>query len=71
MLNALTDLHRSQQLMQDADRLMHRVHMRLAQSEQMIARGEARAVARTRAVMPSDETCHEGTIAHASACPLL
>jgi hypothetical protein len=71
MLNALTDLHRSQQLMHDADRLMHRVHMRLAQSEQLIARGEARAVARTRAAVPSDETCHAGTVAHASACPLL
>jgi hypothetical protein len=71
MLNALPDLHRSQQLMHDADRLMHRVHMRLAQSEQLIARGEARAVARTRTAVPSDETCHEGTIAHTSACPSL
>jgi len=71
MLNALTDLHRSQQLMQDAERLMNRVHIRLDQSEKLIARGEAHATARTRTAVPSDETCHEGTGAHASVCPSL
>jgi hypothetical protein len=54
MLNALTDLHRSQQLMQDAERLMNRVHIRLDQSEKLIARGEAHATARTRTAVPSD-----------------
>ena len=69
MLNAPTDLHRNQQLMHDAERLIHRVHMRLEQSEKLIARGEARAVARTHAAVTSDETFQEGTVSHASACP--
>jgi hypothetical protein len=71
MLNAPTDLHRSQQLMQDAERLMNCVHICLEQSEKLIARGEARAVARARAAVTYDETFQEGTVTHASACPLL
>ena len=71
MLNALTDRHRRQQLLQDAKRLLHKAHVCLEQSRELIARGKARALARTRAAMLYDETCHEGTVAHASACELL
>ena len=71
MLNAPTDLHRSQQLMHDAERLLHRVHVRLEQSEKLIARGEARAVTRTHAAVTSEETVQEDTVSHASACPWL
>jgi hypothetical protein len=71
MLNAPTDLHRSQQLLQDSERLMNLVHRCLDQSEKLIVRGKARAVARTRAAVLYDATCHAGTVAHASACPSL
>jgi hypothetical protein len=71
MLNAPTDLHRSQQLLHDAERVMKRVAARLIRSRELIAIGEARALARTRAAVLSDETCHEGTVSHASARPSL
>jgi hypothetical protein len=71
MLNAPTDLHRSQQLLQDSERLTNRVHMCLDQSEKLIARGEAREVARTCAAVTSDEIFHEGTVSHASTCASL
>jgi hypothetical protein len=71
MLNALTHLHRSQQLMHDAERLMHRVHLRLDQSKKVIARGEAREVARTRAAVIYNEISHESTVSHASPCESL
>jgi len=71
MLNALTDLHRSQQLLQDSTRIMTDAATRLAQSRVLIARREARAVARALAAVTSDETFQEGTVSHASACPLL
>jgi hypothetical protein len=66
MLNAPTDLHRSQHLMHDAERLMHRVYIRLEQSNKLIARGETRTVARAHAAVTSDETFPEGTVSHAS-----
>ena len=66
MLNAPTDLHRSQQLMHDAERLLHRVHIRLEQSDKLIARGEARAVVRAHAAVTYDETFPENTVSHAS-----
>jgi len=71
MLNALTDLRRSQQLLQDSEQLMNRVHMCLEQSEKLLAHEEAREVTRTRAAVLSDETCHAGTVSHASACASL
>ena len=69
MLNAPTDLHRSQQLIQDSERIMTYAATRLAQSCVLIARGEARAVARTRAAVIFEETLSQGTVPHASACP--
>ena len=71
MLNAPTDLRRSQQLLHNAERVMKRVATRLVQSRELIARGNARAVAWTRAAVMYDETFHEGTVSHASACPSL
>jgi hypothetical protein len=71
MLNAPTDLHRSQQLLQDSERLMKRVHMCLEQSEKLLSRGETRATARTRAAVTSDEIIHESTVSHASPCESL
>jgi hypothetical protein len=44
---------------------------RLTESRELIARGKARALARTRAAVLYDETCQEGTVSHASACPSL
>jgi hypothetical protein len=46
MLHALTDLHHSQQLLQDADRLLEAAAALLAHSRALIARGKARAEAR-------------------------
>ena len=66
MLNAPTDLHRSQQLLQDSTRIMTDAATRLAQSRVLIARGEARAVARAHAAVTSDETFQEGIVSHAS-----
>jgi hypothetical protein len=71
MLNALTDLRRSQQLLHKTERVMKDAATRLAQARVLIARGEARALARTRAAVLYDETCHEDTVSHASVCPSL
>jgi len=71
MLTAPTDLRCSQQLLQDSTRIMTDAATRLAHSRVLIARGEARAVARARAAVTSDEPFQEGTVSHASACPLL
>ena len=71
MRNALTDLHRSQQLIQDSERVMTDATTRIERSRVLIARGEARAVARTHAAVTYDETFQEGTVSHASACPSL
>jgi hypothetical protein len=46
MLHAPTDLHHSQQLLQDADQLLETAAALLAHSRALIARGKARAVAR-------------------------
>ena len=66
MLTAPTDLRCSQQLLQDSTRIMTDAATRLAQSRVLIARGEARAVARAHAAVTSDETFQEGTVSHAS-----
>jgi hypothetical protein len=66
MLNAPTDLHRSQQLIHDAERVMTEATTRIERSRVLIARGEARAVARVRAAVTYDETFQEGTVSHAS-----
>ena len=54
MLNAPTDLHRSQQLLQDADQLMATADALLAQSRELIACGTARAEARAGASLTSE-----------------
>jgi len=66
MLTAPTDLRCSQQLLQDSTRIMTDAATRLAQSRVLIARGEARAVARAHAAVTSDETFQEGIVSHAS-----
>jgi len=66
MLNAPKDLHRSQQLLHDAERVMTDATTRIARSRVLIARGEARAVARAHAAVTSDETFQEGIVSHAS-----
>jgi hypothetical protein len=71
MLNAPTDLHRSQQLIQDSERVMTDATTRIERSRVLITRGEAQAVARARAAVTSEETFQEGTVSHASACPWL
>jgi hypothetical protein len=60
MLNAPTDLHRSQQLLQDSTRIMTDAATRIERSSVLIARGETRVVARARAAVTSDETLPGG-----------
>jgi hypothetical protein len=55
MLNASTDLHRSQQLLQDADQLITTADAQIAHSKALIARGEARTIERARAAMEYDK----------------
>ena len=66
MLTAPTDLRCSQQLLQDSTRIMTNAATHLVQSRVLIARGEARAVARAHAAVTYDETFPEGTVSHAS-----
>ena len=66
MLNAPTDLHRSQQLLQDSTCIMTDATTRIERSSVLIARGEDRALARTRAAVTFDETLSKGTVSHAS-----
>jgi hypothetical protein len=44
MPNALTDLHRSRQLLENAERLLEHAATSLTQSRALIRRGKARAV---------------------------
>jgi len=56
MLHAPTDLHRSQQLIRNSERLMNRAVSCLEQSSELVKRGKARAVARSCAAMTYEET---------------
>jgi len=72
MLHApTTDFHSSQQLLQDAHRLIATAEALLAYSRKLIARGEARARARARASMAYDKIAGtpptHGTIASDSS----
>ena len=66
MLNAPTDLRRSQQLLHDATQIMTDAATSCAHSRVLVAGGKARAVARARAAVMYDETFPEGTVSHAS-----
>jgi hypothetical protein len=54
MLHAQTDLHHSQHLLHDAEQLLEATEAFLAHSRTLIARGEARAVARACASVTSE-----------------
>ena len=55
MLNALTDLHRYKQLLQDARHVLKTAATLLTSSKEVISRGKARALARACALLTSEE----------------
>jgi CheY-like chemotaxis protein len=71
MLHAPTDLHHSQQLLQDADRLLVTVDTLLAQSRVLVARGKARAEARAAAAVTYEASPAREGEAMAPQTPLM